>query len=870
MKRSFAIPLRYLLMLISLLLTLAFIVVNSVQFSNIIQRFDRNEQDEMQQILFEQAVLTASEHLETLNDISNWLKNNDSLFVIARDYTSADSVDKMYMVSALRNIYSSINRQSRDHLHMALILENSVINLSILSLGINSLDHLYQKYPQIQDAPILVPAVDDREIYHLSAYTFFAVPLHWESLSACVILILPSTALQVDRSALIGNGQIFSNNTALLPEALSAPPSDVFVHTLDSFDTFSLIYHPEATAAADNNSITRTKLLIVTVLVALLMICCSVVFSNRIVSPIKKFTQQMTQLRLDSSSVPTALPPMNIRRRTFALFFSVVFVTGVLLGGGSYMLINDMITSAASRSLEDIARETKSEIDAYLNKIVESSIYLGYDTNIIRLLSNEDASIEQTEAPEWSENVVFEEEIYDALLSTWEKFEYKLDFTLYNLNGEVAYGTSVHQLLGHHPEEKNIRSWRVFDHNGTQLLQFQLILKDLNRYAPAGYLTCRFHAQQLEGLGANNAYSKMLIETETGRIFVSTQQHLIGSIYTPQKDDAAFQMPLEDTPFSLVLLPNTGYISEYADQYLSDSLYLLIIMLVVSALLSYLFAYMIERQFLHLLDVMNHTELLSEGTPLHLNSHITEIEQLGDTYSEMVERVRSLHENMIIVQRQQYQLELSRKQAQLTLLQLQIRPHFLYNTFENIIHLIHQHRGEQAASMLMKLSDMLRFVTRLEKHMISFGEELAYAHMYADIMLTRYPNSLNITFSIAPGLESLQVVKFFLQPLIENAIDHSIKPQGHGRIVVTAALMNEMLTVVIRDDGEGISPAALEKLQASLKQSELAVSVGLVNIHSRIRLHFGEPYGISISSAENVGTVVTVTMPAIAEKNHAI
>lgn len=557
---------------------------------------------------------------------------------------------------------------------------------------------------------------------------------------------------------------------------------------------------------------------------------------------------------------------MNIRRRTFALFFSVVFVTGVLLGGGSYMLIDNMITSAASRSLENIAQETKDEISAHLSKIEESTIYLGYDTNIIRLLSNEDAYFEQKEAPEWSKNVIFEEEIYDALLFTWEKFEYKLDFTLYNLAGEIVYGTSVHELLEHHPEESRVRSWRIFDRNGTQLMQFQLILKDLNNYAPTGYLTCRFHAQNLEGLGANNAYSKMLIETETGKIFVSTQQHMLGDIYTHQ-DGKAFLLPLDNTPFSLVLLPNTQYISEYTDQYLSDSLYLLIIMLVVCALLSYLFAYMIERQFLHLLDAMNHTELLREGKPLHLNSRITEIEQLGETYSEMVERIRSLHENMIIVQRRQYQLELSRKQAQLSLMQLQIRPHFLYNTFENIIHLIHQHRGEQAASMLMKLSDMLRFVTRLEKHMISFGEELAYAHMYADIMLTRYPNNLSITFSVAPGLESFQVVKFFLQPLIENAIDHSIKPQGHGRIVVTAALMNEMLTVVIRDDGEGITPETLEKLRESLRQPELAVSVGLVNIHSRIRLQFGDPYGLSLASQENIGTVVTVTMPAITVKN---
>ena len=418
----------------------------------------------------------------------------------------------------------------------------------------------------------------------------------------------------------------------------------------------------------------------------------------------------------------------------------------------------------------------------------------------------------------------------------------------------MVYSTNSQELIRYNSEAKDVRSWNLVKIGETTFLQFQLLLRDLTEYTPIGYLTCHVDCRVFERFFTSVSTGYCLYDVRTDRHLLST--HLVC-----EQGHAEEASLFEETPFALVQEADTGYLHDYTAQYLTNSVYLLIILLICAALLSYLLAYVLERQFFRLLNAMTAADL-SGVANVHLGSFVTEIEQLGLTFQEMAQRIRRLHEDIMEAQRRQYQLELSQKQAQLSLLQLQIRPHFLYNTLESIAHLILTNDGRRADEMLMRLSNMLRFVSRLETSVIPFEAELSYAQMYADIMLTRHNHCLRIHFSISPETLKITVVKFFLQPLIENAIDHCIRYTGHGSIDVSADVADGLLMVVVRDDGEGIQPDHLSRLKESLSQPDTAAGIGLVNIHTRIRLHFGDEYGLSISSTAGKGTVVMAVMPA--------
>ena len=123
---------------------------------------------------------------------------------------------------------------------------------------------------------------------------------------------------------------------------------------------------------------------------------------------------------------------------------------------------------------------------------------------------------------------------------------------------------------------------------------------------------------------------------------------------------------------------------------------------------------------------------------------------------------------------------------------------------------------------------------------------------------------LSFSVEVGPDTQGLGIIKFVLQPIIENAINHGLKPKGgYGRITVTCMAMGDQLVIVVRDDGVGMTPGQLEELQGTLRENRTATSIGLPNIHNRIRKFYGEPYGLTVTAEEGRGTAVTLLLPKV-------
>jgi len=205
------------------------------------------------------------------------------------------------------------------------------------------------------------------------------------------------------------------------------------------------------------------------------------------------------------------------------------------------------------------------------------------------------------------------------------------------------------------------------------------------------------------------------------------------------------------------------------------------------------------------------------------------------------------------------------RHAELRLLQEQINPHFLYNTLDTIVWLIEGNSADEAVDMVVSLSQFFRLVLSHGAEFISIREEEQHIRSYLKIQQARYHDILDYEIDIDPQIYPYQILKLTLQPLVENALYHGIKyKRAMGKITITGRLEDRHIVLVVEDNGVGMEPEQLAHLRRAIELpcKDTDAGFGLANVNERIRMYFGDYYGMQIESEVNKGTVVTVTIPA--------
>ena len=207
------------------------------------------------------------------------------------------------------------------------------------------------------------------------------------------------------------------------------------------------------------------------------------------------------------------------------------------------------------------------------------------------------------------------------------------------------------------------------------------------------------------------------------------------------------------------------------------------------------------------------------------------------------------------------------KDMEIRVLQQQINPHFLYNTFDVISYFIMQNQGADAIELIEKLSDMFRYnVVYNNEYETTVDKEIENLMNYLYIIKKRIGDTLNIVFETDSGINSCIMPKFILQPIVENAFSHGFKEAAVKKeLIIKGYMENGDVVFEVADNGVGLKPERLEKLKLALEQNSADTSngfgIGLMNINSRLKLQFGEEYGIKIDSVANKGTTVKIKIP---------
>lgn len=286
-----------------------------------------------------------------------------------------------------------------------------------------------------------------------------------------------------------------------------------------------------------------------------------------------------------------------------------------------------------------------------------------------------------------------------------------------------------------------------------------------------------------------------------------------------------------------------------------------LVALALTAIASYFFTASIEKPLRKLRSLMKLTE---EGNlNVSFNSlYEDEIGQLGNSFNAMIAKIRSLIDLVVAEQK-------SKREAELKTLQAQIKPHFLYNTLDTIQWLAQKHGASDIVEIVGALTTLFRIGISKGKEVIPVREEIEHIRSYLLIQKARYEEKIAYEIDVDESVMHCRVIKLILQPLVENAIYHGIKERrGNGTIWIQVRREDQTLVLTVRDDGAGLPSEKVEQLTQALKsgqREDLKIGYGMFNVHERIRLTYGNAYGLSISSRLGEGTTVEIRHPLIEE-----
>ncbi|SHH78703.1 sensor histidine kinase [Clostridium grantii] len=358
-----------------------------------------------------------------------------------------------------------------------------------------------------------------------------------------------------------------------------------------------------------------------------------------------------------------------------------------------------------------------------------------------------------------------------------------------------------------------------------------------------------FHSQQpliYNGLKIEN--TKEILDNAYGS-FIQDQQNVKRLIT---------RKPIKNTNWDLVGVYFIDEINETINSTNEFLVYIIIVVVIVSILISAFISSKISKPIKELEISMKKVEEGKFDTFIDIKGE-TEVEKLSESFNVMVKKIKELMDQIVVEQ------ELKRK-SELNTLQAQINPHFLYNTLDSIVWMAENEKTDDVIIMVTALAKLFRISLSKGKNIITVKEELEHVKNYLIIQKRRYVDKFEFSFEIDESTLNYKTLKLILQPIIENSIYHGIKYMvDEGNIKISVFIKDNKLVYLVEDNGVGMDKETLEKLQSTdLKENKMGV--GVKNVNQRLKLLYGDEYGIEIKSELEEGTIVQLLLPIIEEE----
>lgn len=346
----------------------------------------------------------------------------------------------------------------------------------------------------------------------------------------------------------------------------------------------------------------------------------------------------------------------------------------------------------------------------------------------------------------------------------------------------------------------------------------------------------------------------IVIVDQNNQIISATNQKRLQTSYQ-KSDDLVLQTPLYDYHFTIF--------NEINQSQLSASMNLIQPTLIIAGatilLISVVAFFLIRkttRPIYHLIDgllTVQDGDFSNKITP----QGSSEIQALGNAYNHMLDELQRYFNRLMVTEQE-------KRLTEIRSLQMQIRPHFIYNTLASIKFLIWQGENDKAVEAIDNFILLLRHTLRGANEVITLAEEIEGAKAYAEILSLRYGENVQISFFVPDEILSYSLPKMMIQPILENAYLHAFPDQQEGFIQVFGRVdeAKQQLQIDIMDNGVGFDQTSTKTSDAIQKQTAYS-GIALQNINERIHLLYGVHYGLDIHSVPGSGTQITLRLPLL-------
>lgn len=529
------------------------------------------------------------------------------------------------------------------------------------------------------------------------------------------------------------------------------------------------------------------------------------------------------------------IQPLSIRKNLlmyFLILFCLPFLLFCLIW---YAKSAETIEETGIYYNEQLIGRVSSQLDEYFSAVKADSLALPGHPLVQQLI--------KADPNHYYENYILKNRISRELLPNLRKDVYRL--SIISANG-AYYGEPV---PGGMPEySENFKILGVSEINGVPVISVYRKIFDNVSYRPTGAIVMSLSLQKILRIADIKPYGEngsIVIANETGQILYHTDRAMWG-----------MRIPNE---WMQIMTTGQGRFEEEVENGRNHMVYQ------VSPVTR--FKIISETSTSEMLGGLVHLQLMT----LLIGAFILILAFL--LFYRMFREVRKLLLEIHTTRMREKELELKNKEALMSAMQSQINPHFLYNTLEIINSYAVMSDIKPISKMTINLSNMFRYSISDPDQVILLRKELEYIRHYIDIQKERFEDlhyELNIDEKM---MDQVYLFRLILQPLVENAFQHAYEKQGisPGKITVSGCAEEEYYSVSVRDEGGGMPEQVMRKYNEAFAavspEGMLRIgfrpfsSIGLWNVHSRLRLAFGPPYGLNIVSSGKEGSEVQVKLP---------
>lgn len=319
--------------------------------------------------------------------------------------------------------------------------------------------------------------------------------------------------------------------------------------------------------------------------------------------------------------------------------------------------------------------------------------------------------------------------------------------------------------------------------------------------------------------------------------------------------------PIKSTEWFVVSTIPYSYLNSEAKKIRSDIMFLGMVCFILAVILSYIFALSISRPLKRLVKAMNEVKKGNLSISISDKSN-DEIGEVTGNFNSMLNEIKNLMDSVKNKEKQ-------KRKAEIKTLQAQINPHFLSNTLNTVKWLAGAQKADNIEAIVTSLIQLLHVSMGKGGDFITMREEIEYIKSYINIQEYRYYDKFKVVFNMEEEILDYKILKFLIQPVVENAIIHGIEPRAQqGLIAIKGFKYDDVLKITVTDNGAGISREKLGTLLTSTEEDKKDnfSGIGINNVHERIQMNFGDQYGLQIESVPNLYTTVELTLPIIIQK----